>query len=57
MKPIMKTGHTSPQPNYHRSLLAIAEIIKAIVAEMSEQELEQSSSLQLFTDEFSASDL
>jgi hypothetical protein len=57
MKPIMETEQTSPQRNYHRSLLAIAELIKAIVEEMSEQEVEQSSSQQQFTDDFSATDL
>jgi hypothetical protein len=57
MKPTMETEHTSPQLNYHRSLLAIAELIKAIVEEMSEQEIEQSSSQQHFRDEFSATDL
>jgi hypothetical protein len=53
----METEHTSPQRNYHRSLLAIAELIKAIVEEMSEQEVQQSSSPQQFADEFSATDL
>jgi hypothetical protein len=51
-EPTMETEHTSPQLNYHRSLLAIAELIKAIVEEMSEQEIEQSSSQQHFRDEF-----
>jgi hypothetical protein len=57
MKPIMETEYTSPQRNYHRSLLAIAELIKAIAEEMSEQELQQWSSQQQLTDEFSATDL
>jgi hypothetical protein len=57
MKPIMETEYTSPQRNYHRSLLAIAELIKAIAEEMSEQELQQWSSQQQLTDESSATDL
>jgi hypothetical protein len=57
MKPLMETEHAISQRNYHRSLLAIAELIKAIVEEMSEQEVEQSSSQQQFTDEFSTTDL
>jgi hypothetical protein len=57
MKPTMETEETIPQRNYRRSLLAIAELIKAIVEEMSEQEVQQSASQQLFTDEFSATDL
>jgi hypothetical protein len=53
----METEHTSPQRNYHRFLLVIAELIKAIAEEMSEQELQQWSSQQQLTDEFSATDL
>jgi hypothetical protein len=52
----METEQTAPK-NYHRSLLAIAELIKAIVEEMSEQEVRLSSSQQQFGDEFSATDL
>jgi hypothetical protein len=57
METIMETEDTIPQRNYRRSLLAIAELIKAIVEEMSEQEVQQSASPQQFTDEFSATDL
>ena len=57
MKPLMETEHAISQRNYHRSLLAIAELIKAIAEEMSEQELQQWSSQQQLTDEFSATDL
>jgi hypothetical protein len=39
--------------NYRRSLLAIAELIRAIVEEMSEQEVQKS----VFADEFSDGDL
>jgi hypothetical protein len=46
-----------PQRSYLRSLLAIAELIKAIVEEMSEQEIEPSTSQQQFADDFSATDL
>jgi hypothetical protein len=46
-----------PPRNYRRSLLAIAELIKAIVEEMSEQEAHQSNSQQQFTDDFPAADL
>jgi hypothetical protein len=54
---IMETEDTVPHRNYRRSLLAIAELIKAIVEEMSEQEVQQAASQQQFTDEFSATDL
>jgi hypothetical protein len=57
MKSIMEIEHSRPECNYRRSLLAIAELIKAIVEEMSEQEAQQSSSQQQFTDDFSATDL
>jgi hypothetical protein len=57
MKSIMEIEHSRPESNYRRSLLAIAELIKAIVEEMSEQEAQQSSSQQQFTDDFSATDL
>jgi hypothetical protein len=57
IKPIMETEHSTPERNYRRSLLAIAELIKAIVEEMSEQEVQQSISQQHLTDEFSATDL
>jgi hypothetical protein len=59
MKPTMETEHTNPQHNYHRSLLAIAELIKAIVEEMSQQKAQQSfcQQQQQFIDEFSATDL
>jgi hypothetical protein len=52
----METKHTI-STNYRRSLLAIAELIKAIVEEMNEQEVERSASQQQFADEFSATDL
>jgi hypothetical protein len=39
----METEHTIIN-DYHRSPLTIAELIKAIVEEMSEQEAQQSSS-------------
>ena len=52
----LETEHIPPK-NYRRSLLAIAELIKAIVEEMSEQEVEQSSSQQQFADELPATDL
>jgi hypothetical protein len=57
MKSIMETEHIRPERNYHRSLLAIAELIKAIVEEISEQEAQPSSGQQQFTDDFSATDL
>jgi cell fate (sporulation/competence/biofilm development) regulator YmcA (YheA/YmcA/DUF963 family) len=47
----METEHTAPK-NYQRSLLTIAELIKAIVEEMSEQEVPQSSSQQQFADDY-----
>ena len=53
----METEDTIFQRNYRRQLLAIAELIKAIVEEMSEQEAQQSASQEQFTDEFSATDL
>jgi hypothetical protein len=53
----METEETIPQRDYRRSLLAIAELIKAIVEEMSEQEDQQSSSQQQSSDDFSATDL
>jgi hypothetical protein len=46
MKSIMETEQ--PQRSYLRSLLAIAEVIKAIVEEMSEQEIEPSTSQHQF---------
>ena len=52
----METEHTIIN-DYHRSLLTIAELIKAIVEKMSEREVHQSSNQQQFTDEFSAADL
>jgi hypothetical protein len=52
----METEDTIFQRNYRRQLLAIAELIKAIVEE-SEQEAQQSSSQQRFTDDFSTTDL
>jgi cell fate (sporulation/competence/biofilm development) regulator YmcA (YheA/YmcA/DUF963 family) len=52
----METEHTIIN-DYHRSLLTIAELIKAIVEEMSEQETQQSSSQQQSTDDFSLTDL
>jgi hypothetical protein len=52
----METEHTIIN-DYHRSLLTIAELIKAIVEEMSEQEAQQSSSQQQFTDDFATTDL
>jgi hypothetical protein len=57
MEAIMETEDTIPHRNYRRSLLAIAELIKAIVEEMSEQEVEQLAGQQQVTDEFSATDL
>jgi hypothetical protein len=53
----METEDAVSQRNYHRSLLAIAELIKAIVEEMSEQEGQQSNGQQQFTEEFSGTDL
>jgi hypothetical protein len=53
----METEHSRSERNYRRSLLAIAELIKTIVEEMSEQEVQQSASPQDFTGEFSATDL
>jgi hypothetical protein len=47
---------TIPMSNYYRALLAIAELIKAIVEDMSEQEVELSNEHQ-FTTEASAADL
>jgi hypothetical protein len=55
-KPNMETEHTIPK-NHRRSLLAIAEPIKAIVEDMSEQEVQESASQHQLTDEFSARDL
>ncbi len=55
-KPNMEIKDTAPK-NYRRSLLAIAELINAIVEEMSEQEAQQSAYQQEFPDEFSATDL
>jgi hypothetical protein len=57
MKSTMETEHIIPQRNFRRSLLAIAELIKAIVEEMSEEEIQQSASQQQFTNELSATDL
>jgi len=53
----METEHSRSECNYRRSLLAIAELIKAIVEEMSEQEVVQSTSQQQLADDFSATDL
>jgi hypothetical protein len=53
----METEHSRSECNYRRSLLAIAELIKAIVEEMSEQEVQQAASQQHSTDEFSTTDL
>jgi hypothetical protein len=52
----METEETIPMSNYYRALLAIAELIKAIVEDMSEQEVELSNEHQ-FTTEASAADL
>jgi hypothetical protein len=52
----MEIEHTIPHRNYRRSLLAIAELIKAIVEEMSEHEVRQSDSQQQ-VGELSATDL
>jgi hypothetical protein len=52
----METEHSRSECNYRRSLLAIAELIKAIV-EISEQEVVQSTSQQQLADDFSATDL
>jgi hypothetical protein len=57
MKPTMKTELIRPECNYRSSLLAIAELIKAIVEDMSEQEVEQSTVHQQIADELSATDL
>ena len=53
----METEHSRPERNYRRSLLVIAELIKVIVEEMSEQEAQKSASHQQLTDDFSATDL
>jgi hypothetical protein len=52
----MEAEHTITN-DYYRSLLAIAGLIKAIVEEMSEQKVPQSTTQQQSPDEFSATDL
>jgi hypothetical protein len=52
----MESEYIIPNRNYRRSLLAIAELIKAIVEEMSEHEVRQSDSQPQFG-ELSATDL
>jgi hypothetical protein len=55
---ILQTEETVRERKYRRALLAIAELVKAIVEEeMSEEEFQQSTSQQQFTDELLATDL